>query len=154
MECIPPCGMYCGVCSIYLASRMNDLKTLGRLAKLYSRLMPGMVSVSGQDIYCNGCRSGRISAFCQFCAIRECAREKKLTGCHQCDDFPCDTIDSFPIPAGKKIILRAIPSWRMYGTEEFIRIETARYVCPACGQQLYRGATRCSTCKSPVELDK
>lgn len=152
-ECISPCGLYCGVCSIYLASRENDLKTLERLAKLYSRYMPGMEGIVGKDLLCEGCCSSRISAYCRVCSIRECAQAKNYLGCHECGDFPCMYIIEFPIPTGKRIILRAIPYWQEHGTEEFIRAETARYICPKCGQSLYRGVTRCSGCKSPVEFD-
>ena len=51
------------------------------------------------------------------------------------------------------MILRAIPYWREHGTEKWIADEEARYVCPECGNKLFRGAQRCNQCKTAVDLD-
>ena len=85
--------------------------------------------------------------------IRDCTREKGYAGCHECGDFPCQLIENFPVPVGKKVILRAIPDWRERGTEAWVRDEEARYVCPECDHRLFRGAKRCNQCKTPVNLD-
>jgi predicted RNA-binding Zn-ribbon protein involved in translation (DUF1610 family) len=79
--------------------------------------------------------------------------EKSYEGCHQCDDFPCNMIEDFPQPVGKKVILRAIPSWRELGTEKWVEEEEKRYLCPNCGYKLFRGANRCRNCKEPVDQD-
>jgi predicted RNA-binding Zn-ribbon protein involved in translation (DUF1610 family) len=57
------------------------------------------------------------------------------------------------MPIGKKVILRAIPYWKEVGTEKWIHDEEARYLCPQCGQKLFRGANRCSRCKTTVDPD-
>jgi predicted RNA-binding Zn-ribbon protein involved in translation (DUF1610 family) len=62
-------------------------------------------------------------------------------------------IEEFPIPVGKKVILRAIPYWREKGTEKWFRDEEARYICPECGHKLFRGAKRRNRCKTPIDLD-
>jgi len=31
--------------------------------------------------------------------------------------------------------------------------EAARYVCPECGNKLFRGAERCNQCKTALDLD-
>jgi hypothetical protein len=90
-EHIAPCGLYCGVCRIHYATQENDQA---------------------------GCLSTRRSVFCRECAIRECTQQKGFQGCHECPEFPCSLIDEFPLPVGKKVILRAIPYWRTYGTEQ------------------------------------
>jgi methionyl-tRNA synthetase len=54
---------------------------------------------------------------------------------------------------GKKVILRAIPHWREVGTEKWVADEEARYVCPGCGNRVFRGAVKCNRCQAPLDLD-
>ena len=80
------------------------------------------------------------ATFCQVCHIRSCVQEKGYQGCHECDDWPCEYIESFPVPVGKKVIMRAIPHWREVGAEKYVADEEKRYLCPSCGYHLFRGA--------------
>lgn len=150
---LAPCGMYCGVCGVYIATRDNNAGFLERLLGVYQGNIPGLDHLTIKNLECDGCLSNRKSIFCESCAIRNCVKTKGYDGCHQCTEFPCEHIDKFPMPVGKKVILRAIPYWREHGTEKWVRDEEARYVCPTCGHQLFRGAKRCHTCKTPVNLD-
>jgi len=147
-----PCGLYCGVCGVYIAHRENNLKFKERLRDFYQKGL-GAATLVVDDIRCEGCLSGVISIFCQTCQIRSCTIEKGIEGCHQCSDFPCKYIDEFPIPVGKKVILRAIPTWRELGTEKWMEEEEKRYHCPHCGNKLFRGAKRCRNCREPVDVD-
>ena len=148
-ELLAPCGLYCGVCSIYMAHRDNNEKFRKALMKVYK---PFVKDVS--EIACTGCLSdGIVFPVCQRCAIKNCCQEKNIDGCYQCDDFPCKYINNFPIAVGKKVIMRAIPTWRELGTEKFVEEEEKRYICPNCGNQLFRGAKRCNKCKSVVDVD-
>jgi predicted RNA-binding Zn-ribbon protein involved in translation (DUF1610 family) len=54
---------------------------------------------------------------------------------------------------GKKVILRAIPHRREVGTEDWIKNEEARYLCPQCGNKAFRGAIKCNQCKAKLDLD-
>ena len=144
-ELAAPCGLYCGVCGIFVATRDNNEKFKERLAPVYG--------AKGEDLNCDGCLSQRVFGYCQVCPIKSCCKEKKIEGCHQCNDFPCQFIDTFPIPVGKKVILRSVPRWREIGTEKWIEEEESRYVCPHCNYPLFRGAKTCRNCKSPVDPD-
>ena len=62
-------------------------------------------------------------------------------------------IDNFPMTIGKKVILRAIPYWREVGFEKWIGDEEARYVCPECGQKVFRGVVVCNRCKAKLDSD-
>jgi hypothetical protein len=148
-----PCGLYCGVCRIHQASQENDLKYLQRLGKLYARRFPEIASILVEELQCDGCFSNRKFPSCQVCAIRECVQTKAIEGCYACDDFPCEHIDQFPMPAGKKAILRAVPYWREHGTQAWIQSEIERYHCPQCGEALFRGVKQCSSCSTDVDLD-
>lgn len=156
---VSPCGLYCGVCAIYIAHRDNNLKFKERLLSLYKGEVPGKgrlpnsESLTLEDIKCGGCKSDEQFMHCRQCEIRKCSAGKGYVGCHQCDEFPCRYIEDFPMTVGKKVILRAIPYWREVGTERWIEDEEARYVCPECGNRLFRGVVRCNRCKAELDLD-
>jgi hypothetical protein len=157
---ISPCGLYCGVCGIYIAHRDNNLKFKKRLVDLYQGEVPGgkgilpnCETLSVEDIKCRGCLSDDQFMHCRQCEIRECTREKGYTGCHQCPEFPCRHIENFPMTVGKKVILRVIPYWREVGTEKWIGDEEARYICPKCGHKVFRGVVTCNQCKAKLDLD-
>jgi predicted RNA-binding Zn-ribbon protein involved in translation (DUF1610 family) len=150
---LAPCGLYCGVCAVLYASLDDNRKFKELLVGVYKGKLPDSDNLAVEDIYCEGCLSENPFGFCRKCGIKDCARQKGIQGCHQCADFPCSLIESFPMPVGKRVMLRTIPYWKEHGTEVFVRDEEARYVCPGCGNQLFRGARRCNRCKTAVDLD-
>ena len=158
-ELIAPCGLYCGVCAIYIAHRDNNHKFKVRLANLYKGniagkgTLPNSENLSADDIRCGGCLSDERFMHCHQCEIRNCTKEKGYTGCHQCDAFPCHHIENFPMTVGKKVILRAIPYWRKVGTEKWIQDEESRYISPEFGNKVFRGAVKCNQCKVQLDLD-
>ena len=158
-DLVAPCGLYCGVCAVYIAHRDNNEKFKERLLHVYQGKVPGKGKLPNaddlllEDIQCGGCLSDERFMHCQQCAIRDCNREKGYAGCHQCDEFPCHHIEDFPMTVGKKVILRAIPHWRDVGTEKWIEDEEARYFCPECGNKVFRGVVRCNKCRVELDLD-
>ncbi len=149
---VSPCGLYCGVCGVYYATRDKNEEFMKKLIGFYESKVPTL-KLTVEDLQCKGCLSDTVSIFCRNCNIKSCNQEKGYSGCHQCDDFPCKFIDDFPVPVGKKVISRVIPYWREHGTEKWIKDEEARYICPDCDHILFRGAKRCNSCKTPVDLD-
>lgn len=148
-ELLAPCGLYCGVCSIYIAHRDKNKKFKEKLLPVYKAFAKNI-----DDIACTGCLSdGIVFPVCRSCPIKRCSQDKGINGCHECDDFPCKFIENFPIQVGKKVILRAIPTWRELGTEKWIEEEEKRYHCPDCGNSLFRGAKRCNKCGIAVDVD-
>ena len=154
-----PCGLYCGVCAIYIAARDNNNRLKEGLVNLYKGGTPGKgtlpncENLSTADIHCGGCLSDDLFMHCRQCEIRDCNKEKGYTGCHECDDFPCQHIDNFPMAVGKKVILRSVPYRREFGTEKWVRDEEARYICPECGNKVFRGVIKCNQCKGKLDLD-
>jgi len=146
---LAPCGLYCGVCAIYIAHRDNNLKFKEKLVNVYK---PFAETVD--DLQCLGCLSeDLVFGYCQQCTIKSCVIEKELEGCYQCDEWPCKIIKRFPIPVGKKVIMRAIPQWRELGTEKWVEQEEIRYHCPECNNPLFRGTRRCNKCGISVNVD-
>jgi hypothetical protein len=150
---LAPCGLYCGVCGVLYASRDDNTKFKERLLGVYQGKLPGGESLTVDDIHCEGCLSENPFVYCTTCHIKECTRARGYSGCHECSDFPCRWIEDFPVPVGKRVILRSIPSWRGLGTQAWVEAEESRYICPECGHRLFRGAKRCNQCKTPVDLD-
>ncbi len=140
-----PCGLYCGVCSIHVAHRNNNIKLKEKLT--------GVFGVIVDEIHCEGCLSDNQFVHCKTCSIKSCTIGKGFEGCHQCQDFPCQFIQDFTHPIGKKVVLRAIPAWRELGTERWMEEEEKRYHCPHCGYALFRGVTKCRNCQNPVDVD-
>lgn len=144
-ELLAPCGLYCGVCAIYIADRDDNVK--------FKEKLTGVYGVGLEELHCKGCLSDDVFKYCTVCPIRECTREKGDEGCYRCEDFPCKFVDDFPLPVGKKVILRAVPEWRALGTDRWVEKEIERYHCHECGYPLFRGAKRCRNCKAEVDLD-
>jgi NAD(P)H dehydrogenase (quinone) len=156
---LSPCGLYCGVCAIYIAHRDNNIKLKERLVNLYKGGVPGKgtlpnsQSLTVDDIQCKGCLSDQRFMHCSQCDIRDCTIEKGFTGCHACADFPCHYIENFSMSVGKKVMLRCVPYRKKLGTEPWVRDEEARYICPDCGNKVFRGAVTCNQCKRLLDLD-
>ena len=146
---LAPCGLYCGVCAIYIAHRDNNLKFKEKLMNVYKPFVENI-----DDVQCLGCLSDEVVfGYCQTCPIKSCVKEKELEGCYQCDEWPCKNIKRFPIAVGKKVIMRAIPQWRELGTEKWVEQEEMRYRCPECSNPLFRGTKRCNKCGISVNVD-
>jgi predicted RNA-binding Zn-ribbon protein involved in translation (DUF1610 family) len=158
-EFISPCGLYCGVCAIHIAARDNNEKFKKSLVGLYKGgvagkgTLPNSEDLSTADIHCQGCLSQDLFMHCTQCEIRDCTGKKGLSGCHECDEFPCQIIDNFPMAVGKRVMLRSIPHRRAVGTHQWVLDEQARYVCPECGNTVFRGVVRCNQCKTKLDLD-
>jgi hypothetical protein len=130
---VSPCGLYCGVCAIYIAHRDNNQKFKEKLVGLYKGSVPGKgtlpnsENLTAEDIQCQGCLSENLFMHCKQCEIRDCTMKKGYAGCHQCDEFPCP--------------------------EKWIKDEEARYFCPECGHKVFRGVVKCNQCKAKLDLD-
>jgi hypothetical protein len=158
-DLMAPCGLYCGTCGVYIATRDGNEKFKATMANLYG--------AKPEQTECLGCMQPdppkKRYSWCDVCRIRDCVKSKAYYSCHQCQEWPCSLIQSFPLATGLRVMRRTIPVWRAkvdaYGDErgsvEWARAECERYHCPSCGSPLFRGAQRCRACKKPIadELD-
>jgi hypothetical protein len=158
-DLMAPCGLYCGACAIYSATRDGNEKLKAVLSKLYG--------TKPEETECRGCMQAdppkMLYSFCKECGMRECIKSKGHYSCHQCNDWPCSMVENFPFATGARVIKRTIPIWRAKvadlgqegGSIEWARSECERYHCPSCGKPLFRGAQQCRNCKRSVanELD-
>ena len=156
-DLMAPCGLYCGTCGVYLATRDGNEKFRAIMANLYG--------TKPEETACLGCmqqeKDGRPKTMylaCEICEIRNCVKGKGFYSCHQCGDWPCRLIDGFGYATGRRVMQNTIPLWRekvsaygdTKGSVEWARAECERYHCSSCGEPLFRGAQRCRACKQPV----
>lgn len=153
-DLMAPCGLYCGACGVYIATRDRNEK--------FKSVMGNLYGTRPEETECLGCMQPdppqKLYGFCKSCKIRECVRSKALYACHQCADWPCAMIRDFGLATGRRVMQRAIPLWRAKvaelgdaeGSVAWARAECERYHCPTCGYPLFRGAQRCRACKRPV----
>lgn len=154
-----PCGLYCGACGVYIATRDGNEKFRALMANLYG--------TAPETTECLGCMQPdppeKLYGYCQSCKIRDCVRGRGYYSCHQCQEWPCGLIENFGLATGLRVMKRTLPVWRARvaelgdekGSIEWARSELERYHCPSCGKPLFRGAQRCRSCKEQVadELD-
>jgi hypothetical protein len=91
-ENIACCGLDCGKCRAYTATRRNDREMAGEIAKLWSSAIEG--TYTADDIWCDGCHSDRLHGFCVRCPPRLCAKDKGLANCGVCGDYPCGKLEA------------------------------------------------------------
>lgn len=156
-DLMAPCGLYCGACGVYIATRDGNEK--------FRTVMGTLYGTKPEETRCRGCMqaepAGELYAYCKLCPIRDCVRGKGFYSCHQCGQWPCPAIENFGLATGVRVMKRAIPIWREKvaalgdeeGSVEWARSECGRYHCPSCGKPLFRGARRCRSCKAEVADD-
>ncbi len=157
-DLMAPCGLYCGACGVYIATRDDNKKFKGIMGNLYG--------TKPEETECLGCMSDlqeKLYCFCKICKIRDCVKSKGYYSCHQCKEWPCSHIENFGLATGKRVMKRTIPVRRAKvaehgdekGSIEWARAECKRYHCSSCGKPLFRGAQRCRSCNKSVanELD-
>jgi len=158
-DLMAPCGLYCGLCGVYIATRDENIK--------FKTIMGNLYGTKPEETECLGCMQPdppeKLYGYCKMCKIRDCVKSRKLYSCHQCDEWPCEMIENFPISTGSRVMKRTIPLWRdkvaelgeKAGSIEWARSECERYHCSSCGEPLFRGAQKCRKCKKEVagELD-
>ncbi len=153
-DLMAPCGLYCGACAVYIATRDGNQKLKTIMGNLYG--------TKPEETECLGCMQAEPPktqyGYCRQCAMRECVKSKGYYSCHQCGDWPCSMVRVFPFATGARVMKRTIPIWRAKvaelgrerGSVEWARSECERYHCPSCGAPLFRGAQHCRACKRSV----
>lgn len=95
--------------------------------------------------FCPGCR---LENKCGECAIRDCAINKKIEHCGQCNEFPCDILERFNSDGkphhGESIInLNLI---REIGEEEWLKLMKEKWTCK-CGSRHSWYYKECQKCE-------
>ena len=83
-DLMAPCGLYCGTCGVYIATRDGNQK--------FKTVMGNLYETKPEETECLGCMqpdgSKKLYAFCQSCKIRDCVKSKGYYACHHDRRFP------------------------------------------------------------------
>jgi predicted RNA-binding Zn-ribbon protein involved in translation (DUF1610 family) len=119
------CGLYCGACAAYIATREDP----ERLALLAARR-----GETVEEIRCEGCRSQKPSKYCETCDLIACANQKGHEFCVECADFPCLNLEAFGKERPHRAeILQNLRRIGRVGSNAWVVEVSARYACPECG---------------------
>ncbi len=119
------CGLYCGACTLYIGST-EDTGRLNQLARLFGS--------TPDELRCHGCRSARLGLHCRGCEFRACARERKISFCSECDEYPCAKLVEFERQRPHRAELwNDLDRVKEVGVHRWIREKEAEYACPRCG---------------------
>lgn len=83
------CGLDCGLCPAYLATKAQDKSKLDDVAVLFSTKER---KFTADDVICEGCSSTRVFKWTSECPTRNCARDKQVSTCADCNDYPCKSL--------------------------------------------------------------
>lgn len=81
------CGHDCSKCITYIATINNDNELRGKSQKFYKATFGQDIQLG--EIHCMGGRSDDMFFLCKDCLWMKCAKEKGLTACSECAEYPC-----------------------------------------------------------------
>jgi hypothetical protein len=83
------CGNYCGKCNDYIAYITKNSELRGKVA---CEIKEQGVNISPDQVGCKGCWGNIHNAWSASleCKIRQCALNKSIVTCAECNDFPCE----------------------------------------------------------------
>lgn len=144
------CGLYCGTCPNYLAYHENDSEQLQKISQA--------MGIPIDEIHCDGCLSDKVMPNCVECrhGFRTCARDKKVTWCFQCPEFPCQRLKDFTsvhIVNGishHAHVIDDLQYMKEHGIEQWVQNQERLRRCPQCGKRLYWFAHQCPKCDTQI----
>jgi hypothetical protein len=84
------CGDNCASCPRYVATIRNDTEELKKVALMWKRVGWRKNILSIEEIKCHGCKSVK---WCRYNEIRECAINKEISNCGECNMYPCKKLN-------------------------------------------------------------
>ncbi len=89
------CGVRCGNCLTYIATKNDDDAKRKEIADNWSKKFNG--DFKPEQINCAGCKSdsGPLFFYCSMCEIKTCGQKKGVETCAHCDEYGCETLERF-----------------------------------------------------------
>ena len=86
------CGIVCDDCPAFITTWKDDDLERQKVAAMWST---DSKILTVDDINCDGCLPdvGRKLEFCGMCPVRSCGKEKGITSCAHCDEYPCERLE-------------------------------------------------------------
>ncbi|MCL6578791.1 MAG: DUF3795 domain-containing protein [Candidatus Bathyarchaeota archaeon] len=141
------CGLYCGACIIYRASKDSDQLRMNVAERMKSK---------PEEIRCEGCQTVlkdgwnvKSEEWGKNCKIIRCLRAKGLDFCYQCSIYPnCEKfleIANSCLKHGENLIenLERIKTGQV---EEWLEEENRKWKCRKCGKPIAMHLSECHWC--------
>jgi hypothetical protein len=90
-EKIGYCGINCGGCPAYLATKEDNASKRAEVAKQWSS---EEMSFTADDLVCDGCQGPRVFKWAKECPPRTCGVEKGHNTCADCGEYSCEKLES------------------------------------------------------------
>lgn len=138
-EILGYCGLYCRGCAVYQATEAGG----------------GFEYEPGSVATCRGCNSSELSIWCSDCEIKNCARERGVRYCLECEDFPCDKSRRFmydPELPYHRDVPEMMLRLRQVGLETWAEEQSRKWICKSCGADFSWFAQRCPGCGTAVNV--
>ncbi len=125
------CGLYCGSCASYLATKRGEL------------------GKRPHEESCRGCKSDTLGTWCAQCPLKACARQKGLEFCIQCKEFPCAQLEGFKNDPNYPYHGEVYDSMAIFakeGKDRWLSEMKKRWSCPQCGREASWWDMTCGEC--------
>lgn len=132
------CGLYCESCTCYIGTK-EDRKRLEILSQRSGRPV--------EDFICDGCRTKRASYYCRDCYMKNCAKQKSISFCFECSEYPCGRIKEFKEQMPHRIeLFDSLQYLKENGLGEWENKMRRDYTCPGCGSINSAYDIKCGKC--------
>jgi len=89
------CGMDCGSCPVYNATKNDNQAMREQTAAYFSQKFGA--EVKPEQVNCTGCVPGSVNGtvlfgHCQTCAVRISAKKRGVSSCTECSDYACPAL--------------------------------------------------------------
>lgn len=131
------CGLYCGACPIRAATERGEVEE-----KAAEWGLPA------EDIVCHGCKSKVKAKLSADCVMRLCAQDHGLESCAECDEYPCNTLQTFERDGypHHSVIAANLEAIYSRGVDTWLAEQKERWSCKACGAPFTWYEDKCSGC--------
>ena len=104
---------------------------------------------------CAGCLEGDRGKpeHCRACKIKDCIKEKGLSYCFQCPEYPCTQIKNLERSYNRRYQASRMENSRHvqdHGLESFMEEQKKRYTCKRCKGIISLHDRECSECQEKV----
>lgn len=140
------CGLFCPACTVFIGTR-EDPERLETIA--------GRVQKPVEELQCNGCRSEKRCFYCrERCKMGQCAQERGVDFCGECNEYPCGILKTFQAEAPHRIELwKSQERIKEVGYEKWYREMIDHYSCPGCHTLNSAYDLKCRNCGKEPSCD-
>lgn len=105
---------------------------------------------------CTGCLHSDIGKpeHCRKCKIKDCMKEKGLSYCFECVDYPCQPIKNLEKSYSRRYQVSLMENSelvRQHGLDTFMERQKEKYTCLKCGGIISIHDRECSECREGLK---